>query len=219
MFLIRSLAGASGELGRVYSARLGRSNYPDAPLLRGPVGLFIVRPDGASGSKLAEEVVGSFGYWNGRRSHFFDGIFLGLGFDGVPAFDEKAFHQFIGELEERLEWSYEGGANLLLTDFVYNVRVGAGDLDFSQAMPLDMSKLLDEEKLKALSPLIEELIAPIRRRRADEAELSVWDVSDYIALLRTRRLLWQTLVKKMGALLGWVDELAPYAVRDMRRVR
>jgi hypothetical protein len=219
MFLLKSIADISTELNRVYSERLGRGTYPEAPVVRGPVGLFVVRADGAGGSKLAEEVVGSFGYWKARTGHVFDGVFLGWGFDGVPKFNEASFLRCIGDLEARLLWSYTGRANLLLADFVYDTSAGAGQLDFSQAMALDISQLLDEKKLTQLSPLIEELVAPVRDRRADEAERSVTALSDYIALLRTRKLLWQTLVKRIGVLLGWVDEVAPFAVRDLRRNR
>jgi hypothetical protein len=38
-----------------------------------------------------------------------------------------------------------------------------------------------------------------------------------VALLRTRKWAWKTLVKKLGALLGWADEVLPYAVRDLWR--
>jgi hypothetical protein len=71
----------------------------------GPVGLFIVRKDGAAGSKLAEEVVGSFGYWNFRSGFAFDGVFLGWAFDGVPVFRHEMFVRCLDDLELALDWT------------------------------------------------------------------------------------------------------------------
>jgi hypothetical protein len=219
MFGIAKLADVPEQLSNVYAGRLRTDKLPQAhDTLRGPVGLFLVREDGANGSKLAKEVVGSFGYWHLRSGHFFDGVFLGWGFEGVPSFMAPAFTQCVADLESCLKWKYSGGAHLLLTDFVYDIRMNKGDLDFSQTIPLDISALLEEKKLAQLSPLIEELIAPVRNQRGQDAQTSVLEISDYIALLRTRKFFWQTLVKKIGALLGWADAVLPYAVRDLRKV-
>lgn len=132
-------------------------------------------------------------------------------------FVDRAFAQCVEDLESCLSWKYRGGAHLLLADFVYDPGVYQGSMDFSVAIPLDISELLEERKLAQLSPLIEELIVPARTDREREAEVSVWEISDYIGLLRARRFFWQTLVSKMGALLGLVDAVAPYAVRDLRK--
>lgn len=218
MFMIESLEDLTRRLGSVYADRLQSGKLPSAGSVRGPVGLFLVRPDGAAGSKLAEEVVRSFGYWDQRTGHHFDGVFLGWGFDAdAPTFGETQFAACVDALERTLTWRHSEGADLLLTDFVYDLGTRAGHLDFERVIPLDLSRLLDEKKLAQLSPLIGELIAPVRGRRESEAEISVWELSDYVGLLRTRRLLWQALVKKMGVLLGWADAVAPYAVRDLRR--
>ena len=105
----------------------------------------------------------------------------------------------------------------LLTDFVYDVTRGEGRLDFSRTIPLDISELQSQKKLVQLGALMEELIRPARADRNTEPEKSVWEISDYVAFLRTRRWAWETMVKKLGALLGWADEIKPYAVRDLRR--
>jgi hypothetical protein len=220
MFGIQNLAAVPKELGEVYAGRLQAGNLPHAyATLRGPVGLFLVREDGANGSKLAEEVVGSYKYWHLRSKHFFDGVFLGWGFDGGDrgSFMPEAFEKCVADLESELNWKYRGGTHLLLTDYVYDVADGKGYLDFSRTMPLDISALLEKKNVGQLSYLIEELIAPIRDARGVQAETSVWEISDYIALLRTRTFWWQELVKKIGAVLGWVDAVAPYAVRDLRK--
>jgi hypothetical protein len=218
MFAIEKLKDVPILLSRVYKERLEAGKLPKVPnTLRGPVALFLVREDGANGSKLGKEVVGSFRYWDHRSAHFFDGVFLGWGFDGVPAFSNDMFLQCVKDLESELDWNYQGGANLLLTDFLYDTKSSQGVLDFSQTIPLDISALLQEKKLAQLSPLIEEMIAPVRKERGEKAETSVWEISDYIALLHARRLFWQTLIKKIGVIMGLVDAVAPYAVRDLRK--
>lgn len=219
MFGIESLDQVPQELTKVYAARLQAGRLPEGHhQLRGPVGLFLVREDGAGGSKLADEVVGSFRYWHERSKHYFDGVFLGWGFDaGIPVFMPGAFITCVEQLESRLNWESKGGADLLLTDFLFDTQTCHGELDFSRTIPLDISALLKEEKLNQLSSLIEELIAPVRRDQVGAAETSVWNISDHIAILRARQLFWKTLVEKMGTLLGFVDAIAPYAVRDLRR--
>ena len=111
MFAIESLEFASQLLSNVYAERM------EAPLegaesvaVRGSVGLFLVRDDGANGAKLAKEVVSSFQYWNTRTGHHFDGIFLGWGYDGVPVYMDGAFARCVQQLERDLDWHYEGGS-------------------------------------------------------------------------------------------------------------
>jgi hypothetical protein len=226
MFMIMKLDDVPIELSKVYSNRLQSRGEIAAHTVRGPAGLFLIREDGAAGSKLAKEVVGSFKYWDLRSERFFDGVFLGWGYDagGDPnpgeravCFNNEAFVQCIKDLEEKLVWQHLGRAQLLLTDFVYDMTTRKGALDFSRTIPLDLSRLLDEKKLRQLSPLIEELVAPARSRSGSDAETSVWDISDYIAVLRTRRFFWKAFIKKIGFLLGWADEIAPYAVKDLRK--
>jgi hypothetical protein len=165
------------KLTEVYKERLGARKLPQlTDTLRGPVCLFLVREDGASGSQLAKEVVGSFSYWDLRSAHFFDGVFLGWGFDGVPAFNDDYFLQCVEDLEYELDWNYRGGAHLLLTDLLYDTKSRQGLLDFSQTIPLDISALFQEKKLAQLSPLIEEMIAPVRSERGEKADTSVLEI-------------------------------------------
>ena len=59
MFGIEKLADVPTELSKTYAGRLQMGKlHPAHATLRGPVGLFLVREDGANGSKLAKEVVG-----------------------------------------------------------------------------------------------------------------------------------------------------------------
>jgi len=220
MLMIEKLAEVPKRLTQLYINRLRLDALPnDVSELRGPVGLFLVREDGGNGSKLAKEVVGSFGYWDSRSAHYFDGVFLGWGFDGIPVFSDRAFAHCIRDLERELKWKYKGGCELLLTDFVFDPRQQEGHLDFSSVIPLDISGLLEEKKLSQLSSLMEELIAPVTKDRSNTAETSVFDISAYIAILRTRKFVWQELIKKIGVILGWVDLVAPYAVQDLRRAK
>lgn len=218
MFVAKSVASVSEVLSDVYAERIEPPLAGTAPpIVRGAVGLFVVRDDGANGTRLAKEVVSSFQYWHARTGHHFDGIFLGWGFDGVPAYNDDDFVRCVGELEEQIDWRYLGGSHLLLVDFVYDPSERLGHLDFSSAVPLDLSKLLDEKKYAQLAPLIEEIVRPLSVPSDDNAQSPTWKVSDYIAVLRTRRLVWQELIKKVGALLGWADDVANFAVRDLRR--
>jgi hypothetical protein len=218
MFVVDSVAFVSRLLSSVYAERIEPPAAGVQPVLvRGSVGLFLVRDDGANGTKLAKEVVSSFQYWNARTAHHFDGIFLGWGYDGVPAYVDGDFHRCVQELEEQLDWRYEGGSQLLLVDFVYDPSERLGHLDFSSTVPLDLSKLLDEKKYAQLAPLIEEVVRPLRDTPDDDGQSPTWWVSDYIAVLRTRKFVWQELLKRVGALLGWADDVANFAVRDLRR--
>lgn len=218
MFAIDSVTSVSEKLSSVYANRIERPATGMQPVLvRGAVGLFLVRDDGANGTKLAKEVVSSFQYWSYRTGYHFDGIFLGWGYDQGPVYMDYAFLRCVQELEEQLDWSYEGGSQLLLVDFVYDPRERLGHLDFSSTVPLDLSKLLDEKKYAQLAPLIEEIVRPLRDTPNDDGQSPIYRVSDYIAVLRTRKFVWQELIKKFGTLLGWADDVANFAVRDLRR--
>jgi len=218
MFVVDHLALVPQLLAGVYAERIGSPPAGTrAESIRGAVGLFFVRDDGANGTKLAKEIVSSFQYWHARTGHHFDGIFLGWGYDAGPAYLNDAFLRCVRELEELLDWKYEGGAQLLLVDFVYDPNDRQGHLDFSRAVPINLSKLLDEKKYPQLAPLIEEIVRPLTNTAEYDGKSPAWRVSDYIGVLRTRRFVWQELIKKLGALMGWADDVANFAVRDLRR--
>ena len=237
MFVANCLGDAIEHLSYVYARRLGlpvkmgplqglppMTTPPlelvrDAVVIRGAVGLFLVRDDGANGSKLANEVVSSFRYWDARTSSHFDGLFLGWGFDGAPSYNNDGFHVCVSELEKELDWHYGGGAELFLVDFVFNPSDSQGRLDFSCAVPLNITKLLDERKYNQLAPLIEEILRPLSNSRKSDSESPTWKTSDYLGAIRTRRFVWQELVKKVGLLLGWVDDVSNFATRDLRRIK
>ncbi len=221
MFGLPTLEEVESRLAEVYAERLATGKVPGGTAVRGPVGLFLVHAENGPANELARDVVGRFGYWNDRTAHYFDGVFLGWGYDGPTVgvlFTEYEFQSCVRQLEERTTWRFSEEFDLLLTDFVYEPDAGRGQLDFSRCIPLDLGRLAhDEKKLLTVSRLLGELLVPARSHRETVAEVSVDDLSDYVAVLRTRRFLWQELVKKLGALLGWADELRPYAVRDLRR--
>ncbi len=218
MFAVDHLAEVPELLTQVFSERIEAPNVNEPETeVRGAVGLFLVRDDGANGSKLAKEIVASFQYWKARSGHYFDGIFLGWGYDAVPAYLGHGFANCVKELEEMLDWRYSGGAHLFLLDFVYDPRRRQGYLDFSSGVPLDLSGLLEEKKYVQLAPLIEEIIRPLVEAPFADGRSPTWRVSDYIAVLRARRLFWQAFVKKLGVLMGVADDVAKFAVRDLRR--
>jgi hypothetical protein len=218
MFGIESLSAVPSELSKVYRMRLQSAVLPKGrKQLRGPIGLFLVREDGAGGSKLAKEIVGSFGYWDARTAHYFDGVFLGWGYDQQPVFiGDAAFNRCVDDLEAKLKWKYEGGAHLILTDFVYNVKSRIGSLDFSRTVPLNITALMEEKKLSQLSNLIEELREPFVNQ-TKIGDNSILQASDYLAILRARKQFWKYLLHKFGLVLGIIDSVAPYAARDLRK--
>jgi len=218
MFMIESLTEVPNLLSGVYSDRM--RNLDDLPSgkVKGPVGLFLVPEDGANGSKLAKEIVGSYEFWDIRSAEFFDGIFLGWGYDAGPAYSPIAFANCVSEMENQTTWQYKAGAHLVLVDFLYDPINRQGELDFSNAIPLDITDLLAKKKWKQLGELLEEIVRPIKLGKTHGKEILVYEVSDYLGLLRTRRVAWETLVKKIGGLLGWADDVAQYAVRDLRRL-
>ncbi|WP_367847776.1 hypothetical protein [Rhodoferax sp. WC2427] len=217
MFAVENLALLEKHLSDVYAARIQPVEGTAANLVRGAIGLFFVRDDGANGAKLAKEVVSSFRYWNTRTGHYFDGVFLGWGYDQGPAYLDEAFGTCVRELEQLLDWRYEGVAQLILADFVFRPSERQGHLDFSTCVALDLSKLLEEKKYAQLAPLIEEIVQPLRHATEGGTQSPTWQVSDYIAMLRTRKFVWQEIIKKVGSILGWADDMANFAVRDLRR--
>ena len=217
MFAVASLHDAEQVLSNVYSERIKPDPDEMVTSLRGAVGLFLVRDDGANGTAMAKEVVSSFSYWKVRTGHHFDGMFLGWGYDEQPAYMDDGFANCVRDLESALDWHYDGGAHLILADFVYSPAEWRGELDFSRCVHLNLSKLLEEKKYAQLSPLIEEIIRPLSTSSENDSSYPTWRVSDYMAVLRTRRFVWQELIKRVGALLGWADDVANYAVRDLRR--
>jgi hypothetical protein len=217
MFAIESLSDAVNELTNVYKERLRTAAIPRGKTIRGPVGLFLIRKDGAFGSKLAKEVVGSFKFWHGNTGQAFDGVFLGWGYDGGPAFMEDAFLHCLNELREVTDWHYSGVADLIVVDFVYEPATERGHFDFSRAMPLNITELLKKKKYDQLSTLIEQMLAPVMNERAHKSEVSVDEISDYLGVLKTRAFYWKKLVERFAWLLGIIDEGAPYARRDIRK--
>jgi hypothetical protein len=215
MLAIESLNKAEKELGRIYQGRVSIKAHDKATkVIRGPVGLFLVREDGANGSKLAKEVVGSFKYWDSKTAHYFDGIFLGWGYDVGPAYMEDSYLACISELEDRLNWRENGGSHLIITDYVFDMRSRSGAFDFSKAIPLDITKLLLKNEWTQLSELIiKGLLTPVK----DNEYAGTWEISDYIGILKLRERFWKEIVKKAGILLGIVDEVKDYAVRDLRK--
>ena len=215
MFAIESIDSAERDLASIYLERI--SDYKPLKtdkLIRGPVGLFLIREDGANGSILANEVIKSFKYWDSRTEHYFDGIFLGWGYDVGPVYIEDSYIACISELENKLKWQENGGSHLIITDYVFNIEKGTGEFDFSRTIPLDITKLLLKNEWDQLSDLIiGGLLTPIKKKQG----AGTWEISDYIAALKLREAFWKELAKKVGLLLKTVDVVKDYAVQDLRK--
>ena len=215
MFAIESLSQAEKIIGSVYQKRISFDEHTKAAgQMRGPVGLFMVREDGANGSKLAKEVMSSFKYWDSRTAHYFDGVFLGWGYDVGPAYLENRYLACISELEDKLKWRENGGSHLIITDYVFDLHNKAGSFDFSKAISLDITKLLLKNEWTQLSELIVNgLLTPVKNNR----NAGTWELSDYIAILKLREGFWDEIVRRAGYLLGVVDQVKDYAIRDLRK--
>lgn len=212
MFAISTIGDAERELARVYGERFGNARQ----VVRGPTGLFLVRDDGAKGSRLAKEIVGSFEYWDGRTAMSFDGIFLGWGVDGgapVPLGPDE-FLATVMDLESRTTWRMTGTAALILVDYEYDPAKQRGHFDFSSATPLDLTEIInDSRKFDQLSDLIEEIVRP----RKDGAALTSDTIAVRLQFAETRRAFWKRFVQKVGMLLGILDVAVTYAPRDLRK--
>ena len=92
MFAIEKRADVSEQLSCVYRNRLQQGRLPEGHNeLRGPVRLIIVRKDGAAGSKLAEEVVGSFGTGISAPALLLTECFSDGRLTASPSFDMKCW--------------------------------------------------------------------------------------------------------------------------------
>ena len=214
MFALENISTAEQILASIYQSRIGEKDFESKDVIRCPVGLFLIRDDGANGSKLVTEVMHSFKFWDHRTAHYFDGVFLGWGYDGAPEYLEECYMECVSDLENRLNWRDNGGSHVIITDYVFNIQKTSGFFDFSKAIPLDITKLLLKNEWTQLSELIiAGLLSPIKDKDGGET----WDISNYIATLKLRDAFWKELVKKAGLLLGVIDVTKDYAVRDLRK--
>lgn len=215
MLVTSSLVDASQQLNQLFLERLfnNKVQAEKNQIIHAPVGLFLVREDGANGSKLAKEIVQSFAYWHATTAHYFDALFLGWGYADKPVYENDAYVNCVKELEALLNWHDGGGSHLIVTNYVYDLNTHSGFFDFSQAIPLNITQVLKNNQWQQLSELmIQGLLTPIKQNSAGDT----WEISDYLALLNLRRIFWQALVKKLGHLLGLVD-VQQYALRNLRK--
>lgn len=218
MFAIEKLDDVREVLGRVYFERVLSGVYPASQkFLRGPIGLFLIKDDGSAGSKLAEEVVKSYMYWDGRSGSAFDAIFLGWGYDGIPAYlGADAYLRCVNDVEGALHWQYHGGSHLFIVDFVYRGDF-IGEIDFSKVISLNITELQKKQQLDQLGQLMEDIILPSKNLERELCDYPVDYLSDYVGLLRARKFFWTKFVQRLGFILGLADEVMPYAVHDLRR--
>lgn len=222
MFLANSLAEVEERLSSVFSARLPlRRNELGVDIVRSPIGLFIVRDDGANGSKLAKEIVKSFGYWHESTGHYFDLVFLGWGYDGPspsggPAiFNIDGFMSAIRSLEEVTTWRDNGMPQLIFTDFVFDVVKRTGRVDFERSIPLELTEALKAGKYEQIAPLFADVLSRVRVGVA-EGQSPTFKVSDYLGFVQTRRTVWDILIKRLGEIAQWANRVLPLAVQDLR---
>jgi hypothetical protein len=222
MFVAKSLAVLETTLSSVFSSRLPlRPAEHQVEFIRSPIGLFVVREDGANGSKLAQEIVKSFGYWNASTGHYFDLAFLGWGYDGPepnggPAYFELDwFMSAVRSLEQASTWRDNGMPQLIFTDFVFDVSTRQGRVDFERSIPLELTEALKKGKYEQIAPLFADILSRLKAGVA-EGESPTFKVSDYLGFVQTRRTVWDVLVKRLGEIAEWGDRMRPLAVQDLR---
>jgi hypothetical protein len=198
-----------------------------AVVVRTPVALMFVRGDRAEpGASLAKQVVASFGYWNTESSKYLDLVFFGWFKDGgevgFQSWDNgKIFLDCVEEVQKLSRWRYSGETDILLVDFEMDAKAGGeltnGRFSFKNCIYLPVEEMIAEKRVRSLDALVHELVdAGKEVFEASQFEGSVFEMSDRIAWIRGKKVLWDRL--KNLFLRDWAkvyDELRPFAVCDL----
>jgi hypothetical protein len=190
-----------------------------------PVGLVFIRGDRKGpGEQLAQQVVGSYGYWNADSGEYIDLVFFGWGKDGdaPPIYDDKAFLHCKDQIERITKWRYTGETDVLLLNYKSPLARGylreeGGHFSFDKVIWLPVERMIDSKRILSLDGLVQELINHAKDLRKEKGDADVWDISDRIGYQRARRALWKSFLKFVLRDFDEVwHELRPFAVCDLR---
>jgi hypothetical protein len=223
-----SVADAVQQLGEAVRGRCRGERLPAGiDVVRTPVALMFVRGDRAGpGATLAEQVVSSFGYWNGESAQYLDLVFFGWWKEGETVGFQKAdgskiFRECCHQLEGMSKWRYSGETDILLVDFEMPVTgagtLGAGAFSFRHCIYLPVEQMIADHRVRSLDALVNELVAAAREVY-DQRPLqgSVFEVSDRIGWTRGRKAIWERFKRLLLADWSQVyDELRPFAVCNL----
>ena len=197
-----------------------------AVVVRTPVALMFVRGDRAEpGASLAKQVVASFGYWNIESSKYLDLVFGWFKDGGEVGFQSrdngKIFFDCVKEVKKLSKWRYSGETDILLVDFEMDVKTGGeltnGRFSFKNCIYLPVEEMIAQRRVRSLDALVHELVGAGQAIfERNQFQGSVFEISDRIAWVRGKKVLWDRL--KVLFLRDWskvYDELRPFAVCDL----
>ncbi len=221
----------SEAIGQISDALIERCSnerlLPEIEVVRTPVALVFVRGDRAEpGASLAKQVVASFGYWNTASSNYLDLVFFGWWKDGdtvgFQSHDQgKIFVDCYEEVQRLSKWRYSGETDILLVDFEMDVKIGRqlvnGRFSFKNCIDLPVEEMIAQRRVRSLDALVHELVGAGQAIfERNQFQGSVFEISDRIAWVRGKKVLWDRL--KVLFLRDWskvYDELRPFAVCDL----
>lgn len=171
-----SLAGACRDLERRFERDAVRT---DAVKM---VGLLFARPQ----SQLArDEIVPNLAYFHhraGKHIHFFCAGYGGywprdqvpdaenvVTIDGVKwQYSDRLFNQFRAELEDASRWRYSGGADLVLTNAVWEAERKSSYLDFRSALAMNLEQAIADGAISDPSRWFERIFEFAETNTADD---------------------------------------------------
>lgn len=176
------------------------------------VGLIFSRPP----SEIAKDhIIPSLRYFHIRSGQNVSFFFAGFrpddtvrnvheyqipGPNGYWIFDEIHFNQLRSEIEQLTAWRYSGGNDFILATGRYNKSKRRTYIDFTDAIVINLEKLLKDNSLPTIAMLFEKIFS-----FAEDADPNhpIWDFSDKMGLSLGR-----------GAIKGLILSLLPESVRS-----
>lgn len=151
------------------------------------IGILLVRPDHDVGQR---EIIPSLNYFHHRSGCHIDFYCGGYGQhlespDAKPviasgpnsqpwAFSDRAFVDFVAELEKESTWAYRGGPELLLLAGRVDPASEDIELDFSYLLAIDLQRAIDDEVVVSTRHLFEDIF-----RRAKDSGLERMSDTNY----------------------------------------
>lgn len=174
------------------------------------VGILITRPDLITG----EEIVRSLNYYHHLTSNNIDFYLPGYGaywnsvkypdmtvvtiIDGIEwYFSNKAFVEFIENLEDKSSWQYTGESELLLISYHNKT------LDFSEVVLFHLDKMLTDNTISSISAFVTQLNRLLKINR------STW----LFSLQEGTKCIVETFIKEI------VNQLPTYISKPLSRGR
>jgi hypothetical protein len=171
-----------------------------------PVGLFLVLDKNNGGDATAEELVSRFEFLDFESRNVVDFYFLGWLQDpaGNLKFSLPDFRQFRSFLVEKGIKQFGGNADLILVDAHY--KESEVDLNFRQAIRVDLSVSIKEGDFPTLAAFLESIINAAEEveadRQAARARGIVFSISDRLGLAVAKSSILDFILEKWGKIIG-----------------